>query len=364
MEKLELQISYKSIFRIVAVALLLCVLYKLSALITTLFLAVMLAVTLQPFLDWMEQKRVPRWLGLLALTAGMILSVAFIGFVVLPPLMEQITAMFNRFPELQKSMMDIVPKSGPLRTMATKSIHALTVPDPEKIATPLLSVGQMAIGGLTQVFLVLTFSIYLLSDGPRTVQWVLAFFSSDKRRKLQQTAYESSKVISAYVAGQMITSLICGIYTYIVLLILNVPAALMLAVIAAIFDILPVLGFFLAAAPAVMLGLTVSSWTAFLVLLMYILYHIIENYLLIPKIYGNRLRLSDLVVLVSLLAAGTFGGIAGAIVILPLVASYPIVERIWLVNVVGRTTVQKHAEVEAEAAEAKANQELVAVPNT
>jgi predicted PurR-regulated permease PerM len=349
MEKIELQVSYKSIFRVVGVAALLYVLVKLSALITTLFLAIMLAVTLRPFLNWMEAKRMPRWFGLMAIAAGMILAVAFICMVVLPPLLEQITAMLNRFPEMQKSLMEVMPKTGPLRTMATKSIHALTVPDPEKIATPLLSVGQMAIGGLTQVFLVLIFSIYLLSDGPRTVQWILAFFSDERRRKLQATAFESSKVISAYVAGQAITSLICGVYTYIVLMILDVPAALMLATIAGIFDILPVLGFFLAAAPAVIFAFTVSSWTAFLVLLMYILYHILENYLLIPKIYGNRLRLSDLVVLVSLLAAGTFGGIAGAIVILPLVASYPIIERIWLVNVVGRTTVRKHSEVEAEA---------------
>lgn len=79
------------------------VLVKLSALITTLFLAIMLAVTLRPSLNWMEAMPMPRWLGLMAIAASMILAVAFICMVVLAPLLEQITAMLNRFPEMQKS---------------------------------------------------------------------------------------------------------------------------------------------------------------------------------------------------------------------------------------------------------------------
>lgn len=345
MDQVEFNISYKTIFRILATAAIVYVLVELSALIMTLFLAMMLAVTLQPFLRWMERRGISRWLGVLLIAASMILCVGILSSLVLPPLLEQCTAMLAKFPELEKNLLDYMPRNAPMRATVAKALHSLTVPDPAKIATPLLSVGQIAFGGLSQFFLVLIFSIYLLSDGPKTVAWILAFFSEERKRKLQQTAYESSKVISAYVAGQLITSLICGLYTFVVLAALQVPSALMLATIAAVFDILPVLGFFIAAAPATMMAFTVSSWTALIVLLMYVLYHAIENYLLVPKIYGNRLRLSDLVVLVSLLAAGTFGGIVGAIAILPLVASFPIIERIWLVNILGRKTVRKHEEV-------------------
>jgi len=70
--------------------------------------------------------------------------------------------------------------------------------------------------------------------------------------------------------------------------------------------------------------------------------------LIVPKVYGDRLRLSTLTVLVSCMAAGLVGGVIGAIVILPLVASYPIVERIWLRRHLEVDTVAKHSQIDAE----------------
>ena len=81
------------------------------------------------------------------------------------------------------------------------------------------------------------------------------------------------------------------------------------------------------------------------VLLLYLVYHGLENYLIVPFVYGNRMRLSSFVVLMSLLAAGLIGGIEGAIVVLPVVASFPIVERIWLRPVLSSETVDMHARI-------------------
>ena len=75
---------------------------------------------------------------------------------------------------------------------------------------------------------------------------------------------------------------------------------------------------------------------------LYVAYHAIENYWIVPKIYGSRMRLSGLTVLVTFLVAVALGGIVGAIVALPIAAAYPIIERIWLARWVGRETVRKH----------------------
>ena len=80
------------------------------------------------------------------------------------------------------------------------------------------------------------------------------------------------------------------------------------------------------------------------------MYHLIEDYIIFPRVYGNRLRLSGLVVLLSCLAAVLVLGFVGAIMVLPLVASYPIVERIWLQPYLGRDTVQKHEVMSEETA--------------
>jgi predicted PurR-regulated permease PerM len=75
---------------------------------------------------------------------------------------------------------------------------------------------------------------------------------------------------------------------------------------------------------------------------------LLENYFIVPKVYGNRLKISTLTVLMACLAAGLVAGVVGVILILPVVASYPILERIWLEPYLGRGTVEKHARLAAE----------------
>ena len=89
-------------------------------------------------------------------------------------------------------------------------------------------------------------------------------------------------------------------------------------------------------------ALSVSGSTAIFAVGLYVLYHILENYFIVPAVYGKRLRVSSFVVLVTLIAAGLLAGIEGAVAALPIVASYPIIERIWLKKFVGKSTIAEH----------------------
>lgn len=342
-QKIELVISVKTIAKILAIGLLVYLVILLFPLMTTMFLAVMLAVTMYPLLAILKKNKVPNWAAISLIIFGIALTTSLTVLLVVPPLIDQSKILFDNLPHLQQQIAAMLPVSGPFHHLGTKWLHHLEVPEASYVSVPLLTAGQFVFGGAAQLGLILIFSVYFLSDGPKRFAWLLAFFSPKHRQRLHQTAREVSQVISAYVVGQIITSFICFIFTFAVLLALRVPAALTLAFLAGICDILPVLGFFIAAVPAVLLAVTVSPLTAVLVLALYVFYHAIENYYLVPKIYGCRLRLSDLVVLISLIAAGSIYGILGAIAILPIVASYPIIERIWLVDYVGRGVVRKHA---------------------
>jgi predicted PurR-regulated permease PerM len=127
---------------------------------------------------------------------------------------------------------------------------------------------------------------------------------------------------------------------------LNVPNAALLAVLAGIFDVLPLIGFFVSLLPAVGMALTISPVTAGIVAALYVVYHAIENYLIVPRVYGHRLRLSTLTVLVSCMAGALVAGVIGAIAVLPIVASYPIIERIWLRPHLENDTVARHKEID------------------
>jgi hypothetical protein len=101
---------------------------------------------------------------------------------------------------------------------------------------------------------------------------------------------------------------LCGTYAYIVLYFLHVPNAVVLAVLAAVVDILPGIGFFLFVIPAVALSFTVSPTTATLAAVFYSAYHLLESYVIVPKVYGNQLKLSTLTVLIACMAGWLLAG--------------------------------------------------------
>ena len=133
-------------------------------------------------------------------------------------------------------------------------------------------------------------TLYLLIEGHRTYLWLLAFVPPQYRARADQTARDSRLVMFGYVTGNVATSIFAAGFVLVALSILKVPAALLLAVVAGVCDFVPVLGFILSAVPAVLLALTVSARTAVIVLVCYGAYHVIENYLIAPRVYGNRLQ--------------------------------------------------------------------------
>jgi predicted PurR-regulated permease PerM len=168
----------------------------------------------------------------------------------------------------------------------------------------------------------------------------------NKRARAHITACEARRAILGYVAGNVATSIFATVFVWIVLSLLHVPAAMLLALLAGICDFVPVLGFVVSAAPAVLLALSQGVTTAIAVVALYGLYHFIENYFIAPKIYGDRLQLSNLAVLFAFAVGAEIGGIVGALLALPAAAMYPVIERLWLKEYLGRDVVEEHRIIE------------------
>jgi hypothetical protein len=95
--------------------------------------------------------------------------------------------------------------------------------------------------------------------------------------------------------------------------------------------------------PAALFALNVSPLTAVAVLGAYAFYQLVENYVIVPRVYGRSMRLTTLSVMLALLVGGLLQGLLGALLVLPLAAAYPIVERIWLGKYLGTHVVTDHA---------------------
>lgn len=338
----SLHLPFSTIAAILATLLFVQILKDISPLLMPLFIGILLAVALHPLLNKMEAVHIPRWLSILIITIG--LSTFLIGLVaaLIPRMLDEFTAFLQNLPQMRQDLLSHVSPSSPLRSIIEHNLTRKAILPSNNDLGQFTEVGTKAFGGLTELLLVLVISIYLVIDGPRVLRWLEAFFSPEKQIKIRQTCREISEIVFAYASGQFITSVLSFLFTFTALSALEVPGALFLAVLAGIFDVLPVLGFFLAVFPAMLFALRVSTETSLYVLLLYLLYHALENYLIAPLVYGNRLRLSGFTVLMATLAAGFLAGIEGAISILPIVASYPVIEKIWLRRYVGQEAIEEH----------------------
>jgi len=340
--RMQVDLPLATIVRVFAALLAGLAAYKLWPLLLLVFLALLLAVTIHPVVEWLESKKVKRWASLLLVITTLLAVLCFSIALVIPELLDQMGTLSNNFPAIRDEILGRFLPNSFVRQNLSRMFENPGWPEMGTWMGRLIFMGGVALGGVSEFVILLVIACYLMIDGNKIYEWMLAFFSPLNRAKIRISAEEISHVIFGYIAGQAITSILVMIYAYIVLGMLKVPAALPLSIVAGVFDILPILGFFLSTVPACLLALSVSSRTALIVLGLYLLYHVLENYLIVPKVYGKSLRLSTLTVLLGLLAGGLLAGIPGALAALPLVASYSVIERIWLKPFLGKGVSEKH----------------------
>jgi predicted PurR-regulated permease PerM len=346
----RLHVPVSTILTLLIAAACVWALLRLVPSLVVFFVALVLAVTLWPVVDRMERRGLSRPLSVGMLALGMVAVVALFVFLILPPLANQSIELAANIGAYRRKVQAHLNPDHPLLARLMSEIFDL--PSSPEVAHSLrrpLAWGQVVLESALAAVMVLVLSVYLLLDGKRTYAWLLAYVPRRHRSMMAETVPAVSEVVMAYVQGQLLTSLLAGGYAFAALTILRVPSALPLAVLAAICDVLPILGVFISTIPAAFFALTVSPFAAAAVVVLYLLYHAIENYVIIPRVYGRRLRLSPLVVLIALIVGGSLYGVLGAVLILPVFAAYPIIEKIWLTDYLSDEVVADHAEL-AEAA--------------
>jgi len=215
--------------------------------------------------------------------------------------------------------------------------------DAATITPYVLSIGRSVMTALAAFFGAWVLALYLLIERDATYDWVRGFVPLRHRARFDRTCDEAAEAAQGYVVGNFVTSVFAGIYVFAWLRSLAVPAALLLALLAFIVDFIPVLGFYIAVIPAMAMAATVSASLALAMIPIYLAYHVIENYLIGPRVYGNRLRLSTLAVLLAFAVGAELAGVLGALLALPLAVLYPTIEKLWLRRALGDEVVEAHA---------------------
>ena len=340
-----IEIPWRSIFKLMAAAALIWLWLTLVSTVLVLIVAVLLAITLNPIVERLERWGWPRWAASVGVGVLVLATVGGFLWLTWASLSDQARYLGQYVNGFEGDILGKLP-------VWLRNVIGIQgeVELRSWIAPVALQVGQSATSAVVVTLLGFVLTLYLLIESHATHDWLMAFVPRSRRSKVELTLVECERVIFAYVAGNVITSIIAFTSTLIALWLLKVPAALLLAVIAGLSDFLPVVGFLLGAVPTILLALTVSPTTALLVAAFYIGYNTVETYIIGPWAYGDRLKLSNVAVILAFVIGAEIAGVIGALIALPVAAIYPAIERIWLREQVGENTVREHKAIEENGA--------------
>ncbi len=314
------ELSFRTIFTVVATIAACWLLIRVWQIILLLVIALVLAGTLSPLLAWLERRKIGRPLGLMIVLIGMIALIGGLGALVIPALASQITSVVNNAPQMRSQLADTLATLPGLTNAAQVVREAELSGVVATIGTQALGYAAMALQAAFYAIMALVLAIYLLADHERVQGFLFALLPRRYHLRSARVMLDMETIVGGYVRGQALTSILIAVFTWVVLAALGVPNALALAVIAGFADLIPLIGPILAVAPPVLAALSQGPITAIVALVLLVIYNQIENHILIPRVYGQTMRLSPVAVIVSLLVGGALLGVVGALLALPIAA--------------------------------------------
>jgi predicted PurR-regulated permease PerM len=296
------------------------------------FVAVLLAAGLEPMLGWLRARLpvVGRAGTIIVVYVTFFVTVVGLAFVVVPAAIGQAERIIQDLPpvfaEARAWAENVRPAA--LATSLTALIDSVAsglkppeAPNPDDVVEVGTTVAELVITLAT----LLTIVFFWLVERPRLQRYVLAFLPQDSRAGARSVWNDVEIRLGLWVRGQLTLMASIGVMTGIAYTLLGVPGALLLALIAAITEAIPIIGPLLGAIPAVLVAATVSPELAFIVAGIYVILQFIEGNVLVPIVMRHAVGISPLLVLTSLLIGAAAGGFIGALLAVPIAASVEII---------------------------------------
>ncbi len=291
-------------------------------------LALFIAIGLEPLVALLHRHRVPRPLAVVLVSLATL--GVFAGFLALaiPPLVDEINKLINAAPHYLQTLNDRSSFLGHLNKQYHLVSHlksALSKGGLSSITSGVLGAGELVVGLVTGVLIVIVLTIYFLADMPRVTKTMYRMAPRSRRARAGLLIDEVFARVGGYVLGNVITSVIAGVGTLIWLEIWGIPYPLLLAAFVALMDLIPIVGSTVAGIVVALVALTVSWPVALATAAFYIVYRNLEDYLITPRVMNRTVQVSGLVTVLAVLIGGALLGIIGALIAIPIAAAIKLV---------------------------------------
>ena len=355
-----------------AVSAVLAARWSVFNIVVLVLMAAVLAIGLDPAVRRIERLGRSRGRAVALIFLGVIALVILFAWLVIPPLVRQIGELADDIPNYVRDLArrdDAIGRYFQQQDIAQR-LREFIADLPARISESfgtIVGVAGRVTSAIFNIATVAILAIYFLLSLPRMRQTAAVAFAPSARERAEAVMDLAILRIGGYVSGILTTASIAGVSALVFFTILNLvgldmPFAFPLAIWAALMGLIPAVGAYIGATPAVIVAFFSSGLTGVLVLAYFIVYQQVENYVIQPRIMKNAVNLSPAAVIVSTLVFGSLGGFAGALLALPAAATIKVVlvevflrGRVAEGDVGAQETLEEHERAEAEAeAEAEA----------
>jgi predicted PurR-regulated permease PerM len=300
-----------------------------------IYVSGLLAIGFSPIVRLIERQKVlpivtqrfPRWVAILVLYLALIGALTGVGFMVVPPLVDQAQQLGKALPAMFDRAQEFLIAKGLLKEHLSWQQAVARAPTPgggEAVGTVVGAVAGV-VGGLFGLLTILILTFYILIEADALRDTMLRLFASRERARVAAASRDITVKVSAWLGGQLLLGGIIGATSAIGLWLLGIPFFYVLALISGIGELIPVVGPILAAIPAVAVAASVSLNKVLLVIVFFVIQQQFENHVLVPKVMERQVGVSPVTVIVALLIGGKLLGIIGAILAVPSAAILQVV---------------------------------------
>ena len=310
--------------KVILIILLLVFLYLVRNIAAIVFFSIIIAAAVSPASEWFGKHKIPTVLGVLFiyLIALSVLGLAF--YLVVPTMISEMGDFAGTFPAYleqftsSKNIQQIFP-SLPQAVSEILGEAALKLKDfLGQFRQNFFQTASAIFGGVFSFILIIIISFYL-SVQEKGIEKFIRLTSPLRYEKYVLDVWQrSKKKLGGWVKAQLLLGVLVGVLVFLGLTILGVKYALMLAVLAAIFEVIPIFGPVLAAIPAILIAFLQSPMLALAALILYVIVQQFENHLIYPTVMKKATGVPPLIIILAILVSGKLGGIFGILLAVPL----------------------------------------------
>lgn len=300
---------------------------RLSTTITLLIVAFFLALALDPIVRYITGRGTRRPMAVLIVFAGVIVVAGLLIALVVPPVIREGSALLANAPDylgrlLQTRWVQDLDQHYEVVEKAQEEL-AKRIRDGSLVSQVfggVLGAGRAVVSGVFQFVTVLILTLYFLAALPRIKQAAYAAVPSSRRPRITSLSEEIMRRTGAYAAGQASVATVNALLSYVMMRILGIPYASVLAVVVGLFGLIPMVGATIGAAIVATVAFFDAPRTALIVIIYYVIYQQIENYVVVPRIMKSTVSVPGAVTIVAALAGGALLGVLGALLAIPVAA--------------------------------------------